>query len=376
MLARRREVALQAFQAEPPAFTELRYQDLRAIKKFAREARANFEGVIVLGIGGSALGGQALVEALGKSKLPIHFLDNADPDQLAAMLRKVRLKKTLLLVISKSGGTLETLASFFYLRPKLGKNWQKQVVVITDPKVGYLRKLAQRERLTSFEIPPEVGGRYSVLSPVGLVPAALAGIRIEDLLFGAQEVDLADAYLHALVHAELFKQGQNITVFCPYSSKLKRLGEWYAQLLAESLGKKPEVGLTPEVSLGATDQHSKLQLWMQGPPDKFFIFLGLQKYGQDFLLKDLPTKFSHLRRRSLGEIMNAEFEGTLAALSEAGRNLAAWDLPEVSPRTLGHLLYFFECEVVLMGALLGVDPFTQPGVERGKVLTRKRLEKK
>ncbi len=373
-LVRRRESIWRDFQASPPGFTSLPVKDYTELKKFTRSQKGKWESVLVLGIGGSSLGGEALVAALGKTKLAVHFLANIDPAEFACTTRQLNLKKTLIIIISKSGGTLETIANFLAIRPKLNKAWQKQVVVITSSNEGYLHQLAKREKLTTFNIPPDVGGRYSVLSPVGLLPAALAGVSIDELLKGAREVDGPDAFLFALTHAELYRRGHSVTVFCPYAQSLQKLGEWYAQLLAESVGKSAIVGITPEVSTGATDQHSKLQLWVDGPADKFFIFLGVKKFATDVKIKTAPSAFAYLKGKSLSQILHAELAGTVQALSEQGRPLAVFDLPEISARTLGYLLYFFELEVAFLGHALGVDPYDQPGVERGKELTRRRLQ--
>ncbi len=374
-LVRRRESIWRDFQASPPGFTSLLTKDYIELKKFARAQRGKWESVLVLGIGGSSLGGEALVAALGRAKPVVRFLANVDPTEFARISKQFNLKKTLIIVISKSGGTLETIANFLALKTKLNKAWQKQVVVITDPEQGYLRRLALREQLTTFTIPPDVGGRYSVLSPVGLLPAALAGIPLDELLAGAREVDGPDAFLFALTHAELYRRGHAVTVFCPYAQSLRQLGQWYAQLLAESVGKSPTVGITPVVALGATDQHSELQLWTDGPADKFFIFLGVAKFATDVKIQTAPSAFAQLKGKSLAQILHAELAGTVSALVERQRPVAVFDLPELSARTLGYLLYFFELEVAFLGHALGVNPYDQPGVERGKELTRKLLGK-
>lgn len=373
-------IVWRRFQETLPPFAALPNTDISRIEKFVRAEKGRWEHILVLGIGGSSLGAQTIVEGvLGTTphrRTPhVHFLDNVDPIETTALLKHLPLKKTLTLVITKSGGTLETMASFFLVKEKLGKTWQKNIVAITDPTDGFLRELAEREKLTSFDIPKHVGGRFSVLSECGLVPAALAGVKIRDLLAGAREVQAAEAFHFALVAAELYLQKRNITVFCPYARNLKRLGEWYAQLLAESVGKRADTGLTPEVSLGATDQHSKLQLWHDGPDDKFFLFFGIEKFARDAVVRDTPPVFTHLKNRSLGDILAAELAGTTTSLREKGRPLALFELPDLSARSLGFLLQFFMLEVAFLGEILGVNPYNQPGVERGKIVTKNLLGK-
>jgi len=366
------------FQEGMPAFAELAHADTKEIEQFAREQKGKWEHVVILGMGGSSLGARAVLDAVQTRRAPVfHFLDTVDPLAVDTLFRSVRLRKTLFLVISKSGSTLETLANFFVIREKLGKNWRKQIVIITDSKSGYLRQLATKEGLPSFEIPEQVGGRYSVFSPCGLLPAALAGIRIRELLAGAREVQASEAFHFALVQAELFTQKRNITVTCPYSQRLRTLGDWYAQLLAESIGKHEKIGITPESSVGPADQHSKLQLWMEGPDDKLYLFFGVEQFVKDFNLPSkLPAEFAHLKSKSLQAILAAELTGTVGALQEAGRPLALFDVPDLSPRSIGWLLQFFMLEVAFLGEILGVDPYDQPGVERGKVIAKELLQKK
>jgi len=364
----------EKFEKNPPAFAALPKQKLNAIRDWSKGERKKWKHILVLGIGGSTLGGQALIQALAHSSKPkVYFLDNLDPLHTNLLFKKLHWKKTLVLVITKSGDTLETIAQFFVVKQKLGKGWRKHIVAITDSKKGFLRELAEKEKLTSFSVPNDVGGRFSVLSEVGLIPAALAGVKVKDLLQGAAAVNPREAFEFAKLHAAAYRKGKNITVFCPYSYRLRSLGEWYAQLLAESVGKSAKVGITPEVSIGAADQHSKLQLWSDGPNDKFFIFLKVEDFGVNHLLPEVSKEFSHLVGKAFLEILHAEFEATTQALSEKQRSLAIWNLPNLKAETLGYLLQFFMLEVAFLGEILGVNPYNQPGVERGKVLARKRL---
>lgn len=369
-----------------PAFPELLNQNLNKLEKWSKTERKKWKHILVLGIGGSSLGAQALISALaqppcegGSPRLAgaggFYFLDNLDPVETSSVFEKLNWKKTLVLVITKSGGTLETLAQFSIVKKELGQNWKKQIIVITDPQKGFLRELAQKEKLSSFDVPPEVGGRYSVLSNVGLVPAALSGISVEKLLKGANQVKAKQAFEFAKIQAAEYRKGRNITIFCPYSSQLKKLGEWYAQLLAESIGKNLKTGITPEVSIGATDQHSKLQLWSDGPNDKFFIFLKVKKFSKDIKNSKTSVEPKFIAGKTFSEILNAECEATIKSLSEKKRPIVKIEIPEINEESLGYLLYFFQLQVAFLGQILGVNPFDQPGVERGKILAQKQLSR-
>lgn len=358
----------QDFAKNSPAFT--------SIQDFSPKLNKRWKNILVLGIGGSSLGAQALISGLrikDKGERIIHFLDNLDPDEISVTFKSLNWKKTLVLVISKSGSTLETIAQFLIVKAKLGKNWRAQAIFITDPGRNFLRDLAAKEKVLCFDVPEKIGGRYSVFTNVGLVPAALTNVNIPELLNGAKTVQSRSAFEFAKIHAAEYKRGRNITVFCPYSSQLKKLGEWYAQLLAESVGKNSKIGITPEVSLGATDQHSKLQLWMEGPADKFFIFLNIQKFEQDLKIPNPPAEFNYLKNKSLAQVLQTEFEATTQALTEKKRPLVKITLPKLDAHTLGHLMQFFMLEVYFLGKILSIDPFNQPGVERGKVLAKKAL---
>lgn len=363
------EKVWREFEKRPPAFTQLLDQDLSAIKKFSKQ----WKQILILGIGGSSLPAQALVSALQKKNSPeLFFLDNLDPAETNRTLGKLKLSQTLVIVISKSGSTLETISQFLVIRKKLKR---EQIVIITDPKKGFLRELAEKEKLASFDIPSEIGGRYSVFTPVGLLPAALAGIDLPKLLKGAQKADPKKAFEFAKVQAAEYKRGKNISVFCPYANSLKKVGEWYAQLLAESIGKSSRVGITPEVSVGATDQHSKLQLWTSGPNDKFFIFLKVRDFGTDLKISNAPKEFAFLKNKSIQDILSAEFTATTKSLAERKRALAIIELPKIDAESIGQLLQFWMLEVYFLGKLLGVNPFNQPGVERGKLLAKQKLTK-
>ncbi len=337
---------------------------------------------IHIGIGGSALGPEMLLSALGNSSgVEFIFINNIDPDDLTRKLDQVDLKEALIYVVSKSGTTAETVAGMSILLNRLEKvgirreHYQDYFVFCTDPEKGELRKLAREWGITTLDIPSNVGGRFSVLTPVGLLPACFAGIKVQDILEGAEDIQkhLLDPqvgkefYELAFWLKDLHDQGVRQTVMMPYSSLLKEYSSWFVQLWAESLGKDGK-GLTPVPAYGATDQHSQMQLFMEGPMDKVLLLIEVENFQTDFSLGTQVDSdcFKLLAPFKLSQLMKAELEGTLTALQENGRHLVHLRIPGLRPEFLGQLILFAECLTVLVGSLLRVDPFNQPGVEAGK----------
>ncbi len=380
-------------------------QTIRRISAFAEGLGQAHDHVLVLGIGGSALGTRALLSALrppawnelddeGREFFPrLTLLDNVDPTSVAAALRRIDPRRVLVNVISKSGGTAETLAQYLVVRrwldEALGGAASRHLVVTTDPEKGALRALAAREGIATLDVPPEVGGRFSVLSPVGLLPAALVGIDIAGLVRGAAAaVERAEAdnllrnpaALYAALHwsADL-QAGARLHVLMPYSDRLRDLAEWFRQLWAESLGKRVDregrvvhSGPTPVASVGATDQHSQVQLFMEGPFDKLITFVTVGDTGEDVVipaLEGMPEEVACLGGRTLGALLDAEYAATAAALARMGRMNCTIALPGLTPEAVGELLMFFQLATGYAGCWYGVDPFDQPGVELGKRLT-------
>ncbi|MGK7345385.1 MAG: glucose-6-phosphate isomerase [Candidatus Nitrospinota bacterium M3_3B_026] len=400
-----RELQARRRKGELP-FYELPYKAAEAekVKKAARVIRKEFNTMVVLGIGGSALGTTALFTALKSSShnsLPagkrggvrLHVADNIDPDQFGELLGSIRPKETVFNVISKSGATAETMSQFLIvadlLKKKLGRGWKKHVVVTTDEKSGPLRAIVNRFRLKSFIVPEGVGGRFTVLTPVSLLPAAAAGVDIAQLLRGAArmeertwEEDLMKnpASLLAAIHYLLdTAKGKKITVMMPYSGRLRDVADWFRQLWAESLGKRLDldgapvhVGQTPVKALGATDQHSQVQLYVEGPFDKLVCFLEVERFEKDLPIpkgfEDQPG-VAYLGGHSLGELMNVEKRGTEYALTVNRRPNMTIKVPEVSAHTVGQLLYLLEAATAFAGGLYKVNAFDQPGVEFGKQYT-------
>jgi glucose-6-phosphate isomerase len=384
---------------------------VRAIRTFAEGLGQAHDHVLVLGIGGSALGTKALLNALRapawnelddekRDFFPrLTILENVDPTSVAAALERIDPRRVLVNVISKSGGTAETMAQYLvvraWLEQALGPAAYRHLVFTTDPTRGSLRELAQRDHIATLDVPPEVGGRFSVLSPVGLLPAALVGIDIEGLLEGARRaLERADsdellqnpAALYAAVHCEADRaQGARVHVLMPYTDRLREFAEWYRQLWAESLGKRVDregrtvnVGPTPVGAVGATDQHSQVQLFMEGPFDKVITFITVDNLGVDLTIprsanedaeRELPPDLGYLPGHTLGELLRAEYEATATALAQMGRMNCTLRLPDLSAQTVGELLMFFQLATGYAGVWYGIDPFDQPGVELGKRLT-------
>jgi len=382
-------------------FMELPYKEtgVKNIKIAAKKAVKKFENFVVIGIGGSALGNIALQQALRhpfwnlldkkarKGGLRLFVPDNIDPDLIAGLCDVIDVKKTLFNVISKSGSTAECLANYFVLKKilqnKVGKNYPRHIIITTDATKGYLREAALKEKIPSFEVPSNVGGRFSVLSPVGLVSAAFSGIDIEKLLFGARRMDEKcstgeifknPAALYALIQYLYYWKGRPISVMMPYSNSLYGIADWYRQLWAESLGKKTNrknnnvfVGPTPIKALGATDQHSQAQLYIEGPQDKVIAFLSVDKFAEK--VKIPPYDKHYLGGKSLNELIKAEEEATRLALTLEGRPNLTISMPEISEETVGQTLYLLELATAYAGELFDINAFDQPGVELGKQLT-------
>lgn len=381
-------------RGEPFSFYHLPYVDeTRAIRERAARITKQFARTIVFGIGGSSLGGEMLVRSLGNSTHTIRFFDNIDPSTLAE-LDQIDWRSSALLVISKSGNTAETLAQFLSLLPRLeaelGTRLREHVQVITENRDGDLAHIAAELGLDIVDHPP-VGGRYSVLSVVGLLPAAIAGVDIAALLAGARAMaeecgqdDMlenpaffygAAQYLHA-------ERGRSNCIFMPYADRLQPLGLWYRQLWAESLGKHDRNGnargLTPALAMGATDQHSQLQLYLDGPDDKQFTLLADPKLGAAGL--HVPERFAKLPAtaplagHSTGELLLAEFRATRETLTRHARPNRTILFDTRNPVAIGALILLLELETVVVAHLLEIDPFDQPAVEESKVLAREYLK--
>lgn len=386
-------------------WTELPYnQDeiLAKLEKVAANVREQFEAFVVLGIGGSALGPIAIQQALNhlhyndlpaqKRGGPRFFVeDNIDPERMQALLDVIDIKKTCFNIITKSGATAETMSQYLIiselLKKEVGAGWEKHIIATTDPEKGNLIKLARENNFELFFIPPTVGGRFSEMSPVGLLPAAVCGIDIRAMLKGAADMDARcktddvmqnPALLQATLQYILMQDmGINIQVVMPYADSLKYMADWFCQLWAESLGKNVtrkgqavNVGQTPTKSLGVTDQHSQLQLYTEGPYDKLITLLKVEDFRCETAIPHGCEQFvdvSFLGGKTLNELIEAERQGTEYALFRAGRMSQTIILPHVDAHTIGQLMFFFEMTTAYAGELLDIDAFNQPGVEQSKL---------
>ena len=384
-------------------WTELPYnQDevVADILNYANEMKKKIEYFVVLGIGGSALGPAAVFTALchyrhndlPKDKQKIKFLveDNVDPERMLALLDVIEPEKTLFNVITKSGATSETMSQYLIisdlLKKKIGAKWNEHIVATTSSARGNLIKLAKENNFKTFYIPESVGGRFSELCPVGLLPAAIMGIDIKAMLKGAEEMDKActgvennSALMCAVLQYIAMNKGKNISVMMPYADSLKYIADWYCQLWGESLGKAVDndgkvihAGQTPVKSLGVTDQHSQVQLYTEGPFDKVITLIGVEKFRGDVTIPQGAEQFpdvNFLCGHTMGELINTERVATEYALTRSKHMNNTILLDEVNANTLGQLLMFFQLETAYEGYLLNIDAFNQPGVEEGKNAT-------
>lgn len=375
-------------------------QLVTTIGSYAQEIldEGRFTDQIVIGIGGSSLGGRAVLASAQPKQcqgLRTHFSENIDPVTWRNLLDSLDLSTTLVVVITKSGSTIETMSKFWIVWDALLNAYGPEraathVVAITDPTQGGLRAMVDTYGWMSFPVPANVGGRFSVLTAVGLVPLALAGYPIEDLLDGARAA--RDAALNtdmitnacaqaALDQILLFERGITQVVMMSYSDILGPMADWFAQIWGESLGKKrgdEYVGITPIKALGVIDQHSQVQLYMEGPRDKHIMFVRVAQHWSDDTVPSrpgLPASLAHLAGRTLSELMDAELQGTYLALRAASRPTSMWTLPQISPHSIGAFILSWEYITALSGALLGVDAFNQPGVELGKKIAHGLLGK-
>ncbi|MGB9987287.1 glucose-6-phosphate isomerase [Salarchaeum japonicum] len=344
----------------------------------AVEPFADADTVLTVGIGGSALGAAALCDALGDDT-DTHFLDNVDPAAVTDLLNDIDLSETVLDVVSRSGTTAETLANFLVVREAMadeGVDWTARTFVTTGPD-GNLRDLADAHDLPALDVPKGVPGRFSALSTVGLPVAALAGVDIESVVAGAREEretlsgSLFDcpAYAYGATAYALDVRGAGVNAVMPYAEGLETFAEWFAQLWAESLG-KDGLGQTPVRALGATDQHSQLQLYRAGPRDKLVSLVTVgDRPSVPIPAADLED-LDYLDGESLGSLLDAEFRATEASLAESGCPSVRVELDALDAASVGGLLFGMEAACVLAGELYGVETFTQPAVEWGKEAAR------
>lgn len=385
-------------------WTELPFNQGEIVADILTTAKkySGYDNLVVFGIGGSALGPLAVASPLlhmrhnelsaekrGAPKLYVE--DNVDPERMNALLDVIDIKKTVFNVITKSGTTSETLTQFLViyerLKKELGAKAKENIVVTTTIGKGTLYNIAKAEGFKIFGLGEGVGGRFSVLSPVGLVPLAICGVDIKGLLEGAKamseasfkgEVTANPALLTALLQCLSMARGKNISVMMPYADGLKYMADFYCQLWGESLGKAVDndgrtvnAGQTPAKSLGVTDQHSQIQLYTEGPYDKVVTFLAVEEYANDVTI---PAAISDgavdfLCGRKMSELINFERKATEFALAKAQRANFTITFDKVDAHTVGELLMYYMYQTAFAGAMLNIDTYNQPGVEEGKLAT-------
>ncbi|MCX7965635.1 MAG: hypothetical protein N2596_03300 [Syntrophorhabdaceae bacterium] len=372
--------------------------DIHEITKSLGELK--IKNLVLLGIGGSSLGTETIFHALlhplhnieedARGKKPRYFiLDNIDPVRIKSVVELVKRDKeeTLLIVISKSGETPETMSQFMIFKEilKSSKDYKKRIVIITDKNKGMLREIVKKEGYPSLPVPEGIGGRFSVLTPVGMFPSSVMGLNIEEIINGAQamseHIDKADyrknlAVVLASILYIMDMKGKHIHVMMPYCEKLNAFADWFRQLEAESLGKKG-MGPTPLKSTGVTDQHSQLQLYIDGPKDKCITFLYCGGITQP-IPNSIPyiDGLDYLGAKDMAELFHAEFLGTRRSLTEAKTPHLTITLNEVSLFNIGALFFLYEMVIAFMGFMYNVDAFDQPAVELGKIYTKAIMGKK
>ena len=393
-------------------WTELPYANQAEIDEIiatGKDIAGKASAWVVFGIGGSALGPLAVATSLlhlkhndlskARRKAPKLFVeDNVDPERINALLDVIDLKTTYFNVITKSGETSETLAQFLIiydrLKKKLGEDEaKKRIIVTTTIGKGSLYAAAAKEGFKIYGVGEGVGGRFSVLCPVGLVTFAVMGLDVHAMLDGARKMteqcigeDCATnpALLTAYLMVEAYRQGKNISVMMPYADSLRYMADFYCQLWGESLGKALDLdgntvnaGQTPAKSLGVTDQHSQVQLYTEGPFDKVVIFLKVGKFRSKAKITDgCDNLGDFLKGRTMNELLEAERVATEFALTKANRLNYTITFPTVDASTIGEFLTYLMWQTAYAGYLLNIDTFNQPGVEEGKLATFAMLGRK
>lgn len=373
------------------------------IRKDAERIRDKFDTFVVLGIGGSALGAKALftgVKHMRYNELDsdrrggprFYVADNVDPDGLSSMFDIINPATTCFNVITKSGNTVETMSQFMIvlgmLKDVIGDDFMDNIVLTTDANTGILREIATKYSLNPYVVPDGVGGRFSVLSPVGLLAAGVLDIDLDMLFEGARKADEActkpdlwenPAYMYALLMTTAMQNGKNISVMMPYADGLMNSAEWYAQLWAESLGKTHDndgsivhVGQTPVRALGVTDQHSQVQLYTEGPFDKVICFVGVDEFNTVITIPETPIDMlgaSYLEGQTINKLIASEMMATRYAVTTAGKMNMTVTLESKTAKEIAEFMFWLEMSTAAAGEFLGINAFDQPGVEAGKIAT-------
>ena len=368
--------------------------DLRVIESTASHIQTQFKNLVVLGTGGSSLNGQALVglrsceNRVGNVPTRVHFMDNIDPYDVQCLLGSIDLQKTAFLVISKSGKTLETLTQMMvcidFVRKAVGNAVGKHFFVVSDPIDNPLRQVGIAIQATLLDHEPDVGGRFSTFTNVGLLPAKVAGVDIHKARQGAASI-IADTFASkshsavakgAALNVAFIQKGMNVNVMMAYIDRLANFVTWYRQIWAESLGKEGR-GSTPVKAMGTLDQHSQLQLYLDGPRDKLFTLITMDtaRDGYRISTEGLPDiGMGYVNDKTLGDVLQAEHQATISTMIRKQCPVREIRIKKLDEHVLGALLMHFTLETIVVAGLLGINAFDQPAVEDGKILARQLLE--
>lgn len=387
------EVVKDEMQSDRVGYYKLPTLSLQFIEQLKEIDTSTFEQIVIMGIGGSSLGIKAIntiLRPITPNAKEIIFFENSDPLTITENLVKIKKEKACFFLISKSGSTIETTSTFKtivdYCKIDMDAD-NNRIFAITD-KDSSLSIFAQHHKFHEFNIPDNVGGRFSVLSAVGVVPLALAGYDMTKLLNGAEGFIsrfFDSKENHLLEKAYSFYENsktQSINVVFSYADRLEDLTKWYVQLWGESLGKIDQngnrVGLTPIGIIGAVDQHSFLQLVIEGPKDKSLTFINIEDFKNDLLVPDITLygieKTNFINNKSFTTLINAQCEATMQSVIQSGVNTDAITLDFISENNIGELIVYFELLTSLLGAMFKVNTYNQPGVELGKQILYKNLE--
>ncbi|MDL2237747.1 glucose-6-phosphate isomerase [Christensenellaceae bacterium OttesenSCG-928-K19] len=388
------------------AWRALPYNQDEIVKDIVAQGKRinkEFDNFVVFGIGGSALGSKALftgIKHLKYNELPkekrggarFYVVDNVDPDGINALFDIIDVKKTCFHIITKSGNTVETMSQFMIalsmLKDALGDNFKDNIILTTDKEKGILKKISNQYGFKTYTVPDGVGGRFSVLCPVGLLSAAVLNIDIDALFAGAKAMDEActkesvwenPAYMYAMLMCIAMSNQVNISVMMPYADGLLNMAEWYAQLWAESLGKRVNndgkdvyCGQTPVRALGVTDQHSQIQLYTEGPFDKVVTFIDVEQFNTTLTVPKTPIDMldaTYIEGQTINKLIASEMRATEYAVTQAGKMNMRITIDKMGAKAIGELFFFFEMATAAAGEFLSIDAFDQPGVEAGKIAT-------
>lgn len=366
-------------------------ETVAAVKQLSDTVKSeSIQTIVWIGIGGSGLGPRVMQEVFESSTSPAFIvIDTIDPATLDMHLKLIDWKSAFIVVVSKSGSTLETMAAFFAcyerLKDAVKSRSENRVIAITDPEGGPLKAFANAHSIRTLAIPPNVGGRFSIFTPVGLLALGLLGGDIGQFIRGAKEMDThcqettlarnPAASLAAVQYLLDTRRNYPIRVIMPYGDKLLSMGRWEQQLLAESLGKVDGFNPIPVAAIGTQDQHSLLQQWMAGPRKSWHLFLREIDKPRLEVPKSLPDAFSYIGNKTFGQLLDACYEGTSQALTSAKRPHVTISLQRLDEYHLGQLFFLLMTEVVYLGKLYRINIYGQPAVEIGKQITRGILSK-